>query len=407
VNAPLRLAASLAFAVAVAACNSNGGTPTVPSAGSQNTDARQLIPDWQAKHEAYPACAGARGGGLFQCDALVYYKPADVNPNVGGLSAQDLETAYNLPSSTDGSGQIVAVVDAYDNPDVASDLATYRSEFNLGTANFTKYNQTGNPSDYPTPNKGWGVEIDLDVEMVSASCPNCTIYLIEANNNDTNNLFAAEKEAVKLGATIVTNSWGGGAGSSSGDAFDTPGVVYLASAGDSGYGMQDPADYTTVVSVGGTVLHSAGSGKYTETVWTGTGGGCSVINKPSWQHDPLCSKRTGNDIAAVAAGVAEYDSYDYAGWITIGGTSVASPLMAGVIGLAGNSTSFKGGKPFWKLRAHAHETDFNTQITGSMTKCPSNYVGTYICTAGLTGSKAYKTYSGPTGWGSPNGIAGF
>ncbi len=103
--------------------------------------------------------------------------------------------------------------------------------------------------------------------------------------------------------------------------------------------MQDPADYSTVVSVGGTVLTLPAPAKATQRrCGPSSGGGCSVVTKPSWQHDPTCSKRTGNDVAAVAASVAEYDSYGYAGWITIGGTSVSSPLLAGVIGLAGNAS---------------------------------------------------------------------
>jgi subtilase family serine protease len=406
VNGPFRLAASLVFAVAVAAC-SNGNTPTLPAAGGQTTGATQKVWRMDATHTAHASCDGPRGGGLFQCDLLIYDKPAGANPNeISGLTAADLEKAYKLPSSKKGKGQIVAIVDAYDNPDVASDLAAYRTEFNLGTANFTKYNQKGEQKDYPVANSSWAPEIDLDAQMVSASCPQCTIYLIEAKNNDGNNLYAAEKEAVKLGATIVTNSWGGGAGNPSGGAFDTSGVAYLASAGDGGYGMQDPADFDNVVSVGGTNLDIAGNG-FKEYVWVHSGGGCSVVTKPSWQSDPLCSDRTGNDIAAVASNVAFYDTYDGTGWGTVGGTSVASPLMAGVVALAGNASSFTGGKIFWELNAQAHAKDFNTKITGTVEDCPSNYTGTYLCTAGLTGSKAYETYSGPTGWGSPKGIGGF
>ena len=95
--------------------------------------------------------------------------------------------------------------------------------------------------------------------MVSATCPKCTIYLIESNDNSARSLYAAEKEAVKLGAHIVSNSWGGGYGGPSGGAFDASGVTYLASAGDDGYGIQDPADYDSVVSVGGTVLSKKGT----------------------------------------------------------------------------------------------------------------------------------------------------
>jgi subtilase family serine protease len=407
VNGPLRLAASLAFAAAVAACSSNGSTPTLPAAGGQTADTTHQVWQMDATHTAHAACPGARGGGLFQCDLLIYDTPVGMSPDaISGLTPADFQQAYKLPSATKGKGQIVAIVDAYDNPNVASDLATYRTEFNLGTANFTKYNQKGQQKDYPVGNAGWGGEIDLDVEMVSASCPNCTIYLIEANNNNGSNLYTAEKEAAKLGATIISNSWGGGAGSASGGSFDVSGVAYLASAGDGGYGMQDPADYDTVVSVGGTNLNPNGGG-WKEAVWVHSGGGCSVVTKPSWQSDPLCSKRTGNDIAAVANNVALYDTYPSGGWGLVGGTSVSSPLMAGALALAGNQAMIYGGKTFWELSAKAHAKDFNTNIAGTVEKCPSNYTGTYVCTAGLTGSKAYGTYSSPTGWGSPKGVKGF
>ena len=98
-------------------------------------------------------------------------------------------------------------MDAYDNPNVAKDLAKYRSHFGLPKAKFYKYNQDGQQSNYPKGDAGWGVEIDLDVDMVSASCPNCTIYLVEANSNDTSDTETAETEAVKLGAHITSNSF--------------------------------------------------------------------------------------------------------------------------------------------------------------------------------------------------------
>jgi subtilase family serine protease len=337
-----------------------------------------------------------------QCYVIV--EKTGVSPDVAGWGATSLEAAYNLPSSSKGTGQIVAIVDAYDNPDVASDLAVYRTEYGLPTANFTKYNQTGQTKNYPTGNSGWGVEIDLDVDMASASCPNCTIYLIEANSNNTNDLYAAEKEAVKLGAHVVSNSWGGGGGSASGGAFDTKGVVYLASAGDGGYGTFDPADYGTVVSVGGTVLQAASGSTYTERVWPSSGAGCSVVAKPSWQKDPACSNRTDNDVSAVAAGVAEYDTYSERGWITVGGTSVASPLVAGVYGLAGNASKQDAGKRFWTLTKKQLKKDLHYINTGMVSGCPSSLTGSYLCQAG-TGQ--FGNYSGPTGWGTPNGIGAF
>jgi len=385
--------------LAFAACNA-GGTSSVPAPGQATPQSARSIPTWKANHLAVAACPGSRVNQM-QCDALILAN--GTGPDVGGWTPSDLQTRYNLPSSTKGSGTVVAIVDAFDNPKVASDLAAYRAEFGLPAAKFYKYNQKGQQKNYPSGNKYWGVEIDLDVEMVSAACPNCTIYLIESKNSGTNSLYAAEETAVRLGAHIVSNSWGGGGGSASSGAFAAKGVTYLASAGDSGYGMQDPADYPTVVSVGGTVLQRASS-KYTETVWQDSGGGCSLVEKPSWQGDPDCSERTGNDVAAVAWAVAYYDTYGYRGWFTIGGTSISSPLLAGVFGLASNSTKQDGGKRFWTEPEKKRAKYLHEITRGYLAHCPSQYLNTYICSAG---TNQFGTYSGPSGWGTPNGIGAF
>lgn len=336
-----------------------------------------------------------------QCDALI--ERTRVSPDVAGWGPSNLQAAYNLPSSHKGKGNIVAIVDAFDNPHVASDLAKYRSEFGLPTAHFYKYNQEGRQNNYPRGSMYWGVEIDLDVEMVSAACPNCTIYLIESKNAGSNSLYAAEKTAVKLGAHIVSNSWGGAGGSASAGAFAAPGVTYLASAGDEGYGMQDPADYPTVVSVGGTILHFTSS-HYTEVVWPDSGGGCSFVAKPSWQADPDCSERTGNDVAAAAWNAAEYDTYGYRGWMTTAGTSVSSPLLAGVFGLTKNAAKQEGGKRFWTAPNGKRAQYLHAITNGSLIGCPAQYQNTYICSAG---TNQFGTYSGPSGWGTPNGIGAF
>jgi len=401
-NISYKLAAPLLLALAMAACN-GGGSPSVPSAGNTSADSGRNIPLWQATHSAVRACPGSRVGGLMQCDALI--ESSGISHTVPGWGPPDFQKRYNLPSSTKGTGQIVAVVDAFDNPDVASDMAAYRTEYGLPVGNFTKYNQEGKTSGYPKGNQGWGTEIDLDVQMVSATCPNCTIYLIEAKTNSSKNLYIAEREAVKLGAHVVTNSWGGGGGNPSKSSFDTPGVAYMASAGDGGYGTQDPADFPTVISVGGTLLSKGSGSVYSERVWPDSGGGCSVESKPAWQTDPTCTSRTENDVSAVADGVAEYDTYGYSGWITIGGTSVSSPLIAGVFGLAGNASKMKtdGGERFWTLKGKK-QSDLNYISEGQVMGCPSQYAGTYLCVAG-TGQ--FGNYSGPAGWGTPNGIGAF
>lgn len=397
----LRFFLPMLAVLSVAACNA-GGASNVPSSPNQSSFSTQPIPQWQAKHLARRACPDAPLGYM-HCDVLIESKTGAGPAAVAGLTPANLQARYNLPSSKDGAGQVVAIVDAYDNANAASDLAAYRSYFDLGTAKFTKYNQEGQKKNYPQGNSGWGVEEDLDIEMVSASCPKCTIYLIESNDNSGSNLYAADIEAVKLGAGIVSNSWGGGAGSASGGSFDKKGITYLASAGDDGYGMQDPADYPTVVSVGGTLLSVASGSKFTETVWPDSGGGCSVVNKPSWQKDRGCTFRTGNDVSAVAWHAEEYDTYGYSGsgWFTVGGTSVSSPLVAGMFALAGNSAKQNGGENLWKLTKTELKKDLHYITSGDVKHCPSRLSGTYLCDAG---TKQFGEYSGPAGWGTPNGV---
>jgi subtilase family serine protease len=394
VKVPLKLVAPLVAALAIAACNAGGNT-TMPGASGQTGALVRHIPQWEATHSAIPACVGSRIGQA-QCDVLIA-----VRHDGAGLSAANLEDAYKLPSATKGKGASVYIVDAYDNPDVANDFAEYRSVMGLPVGTLNKYNQQGQESNYPAGNVGWGVEIDLDVEMVSASCPKCTVNLIEANSNSSDDLGAAEVEAVKLGATIISNSYTGGGGDES--DYDTKGVTYLASAGDDGYGILEPASLGSVVAVGGTNLSPDTGNKrgWDETVWPDSGGGCSAQSKPSWQKDPDCTFRTGADISAQASQeVAEYDSYGEGGWLIIGGTSVSSPFIAGVFALAGNSTKQNGGENFWKLSKKKIKKDLYYVSSGNDGSCG----GEYLCTAG---TKQFGDYSGPTGWGTPHGIGAF
>ncbi len=361
------------------------------------------IPAWQAKGLAHAACPQVIGKP--SCLALTINRngisPACVGSTCG-LAPADLQAAYHLPSGTKGAGQIVAIVDFNDNPNVASDLAAYRSEFGLGTANFTKYNEDGQIGNYPPPDPGWGVEIDLDVDMVSAVCPKCTIALIESAGN----IQAAEQTAANLGAHVVSNSWGCPQSDNCGDPnfstyFNIPGVLYLASSGDSGYQGNHPGAPTAladVVSVGGTQLMKSGS-TYSEIAWDGAGSGCATdVTKPSWQHDTGCAGRTVSDISAEAGcspGVAEYDSYQAPGWIGECGTSAASPIVAASYALGGKAQNQDAAAHIWKLKKKLKAKDLHDITSGSNGSCG----GSYLCTAG-TG------YDGPTGWGSPNGVKG-
>ena len=355
---------------------------------------------------------------------------ADATAAHSGLGAQDLQQAYNLVSAaaTRGGTQTVALVDAYDDPTIESDLATYRAYYGLPpctTANgcFRKVNQDGEQGSYPLANPDWDPEIALDTEMVSAICPLCHILLVEANSADEttvmsnpvqhSDLGASVDTAVNLGATEVSNSYGT-AGPEPDQTFwdhyyDHPGVAITASAGDEDYGTIWPAASPYVTAVGGTELVAApGTARgWSESVWgsllpgtlpsdaQGTGSGCSLWEpKPAWQHDAGCSGRTVADVSAVADDIAIYDSSaEIGGWGVVAGTSVSSPIIAAVYALAGNAKSVVYGS-----YPYSHTSRLNDVVDGS-NFTPSSVCG-YLCTA-------EPGYDGPTGNGTPNGIGGF
>ena len=355
------------------------------------------------------AVCGAPGNNAASCHAHVVTDQDDVTPLAStsytyGYRPTDLASAYQLPASTGtpGTGPTVAIVDAYDNPSVASDLAAYRSQFGLGACGsgcFTKVNQTGGTS-YPAGDTGWGSEIDLDVDMVSAACPTCKIMLVEATSNSFANLMIAEDYATAH-ASYVSNSYGGSEfnGETTYDShFNKPGIGITVSSGDNGYGVEFPAASRYVTVVGGTHLTQS-AGVWSESAWSGAGSGCSAYEtKPSWQTDTGCARRTVADVSAVAdpnTGVAVYDSYGSsagANWFVYGGTSVAAPLVAGVWALTGSLTAgtVSGGVPY------ANRSGWKDATGGSNGSCST----AYLC-QGVAG------YDGPTGLGSPIGTSGF
>jgi subtilase family serine protease len=301
----------------------------------------------------------------------------------------------------------VAIVDAYDDPNVAADLAVYRSYFSLPAASFTKYNQKGQTGDYPPASVGWASEESLDVDMVSASCPNCSIALIEANSAKVTDLEASVDEAVALGAHIVSNSYACykrcGLKRSH---YDVPGITFVAGSGDWGYGVgiDGPAQFDSVVAAGGTALYVDHNTKrgFREKAWFGATSGCTGEIKPSWQHDPGCSRRTATDVASLAdptTGPNYYDTYGYSGWGVGGGTSAASPFLAGIFALAGNAMMQNGGETFWH-KSHEGSEDLNHIAAGENGSCTPSY----LCE---DGTHEYRSYGGPTGWGTPNGVGAF
>ncbi len=357
------------------------------------------------------ACEPTNQRGRMRCFARVVTNQEGIVELAAapkGLGPADLRSAYKLPTSG-GAGKIIAIVDAQDNPNAESDLAVYRAQYGLSpctTANgcFMKVNQDGNASPLPTPDKGWAMEMALDLDTASAACPDCKLLLVEANNPTMEDLGAAVLTAVRLGAAVVSNSYGGLEDESiaATDAmyFNHPGVGIFVSSGDRGYETNYPASSQYVTAVGGTTLSKDSSARgWSEKVWGswlskilgGAGSGCSkFISKPTWQKDTGCSQRTVADVSAVAdpaSGLAVYSTYGGGGWMTVGGTSASSPIVAAIYALTGHAAA-DASLSYQKPSAFFDITRGNNGI------CTPGY----LCTGGAA-------YDGPTGNGSPNGSA--
>jgi hypothetical protein len=330
-----------------------------------------------------------------------------VSPPAGGYGPASLQAAYNIDPSA-GAGRTVALVESGGYSKAESDLQVYRNLFGLPlctSANgcFKVVNQTGQTTGLPPDsNVADPGEDMLDLEMVSAMCPNCNILMVETKTFTSPDLATAVDTAVALGAAAVSNSYS--ASEESTDAaqvaphYNHPGVFITASSGDSGYSAEagQPATFATVIAVGGTTLVRDPSTPrgWKETVWNMSGSGCSkYIPKPAWQTDPGCSgKRTVADVAFDAdwtnSGVAVYTSTE-GGWGVDGGTSAAAPAVAAIYTLVGNGV---GDASY----IYSHASALYNITSGTNGTCSV----TYLCTAG-------PGYSGPVGWGTPNGTGAF
>ena len=321
---------------------------------------------------------------------------------LGGYSPADLRSAYNV-SGEGGKGVTIAITIAYDYPTAESDLAVYRKTYGLAPCTstsgcFEKVNQEGKAENYPAPSSGWAAEAALDLDMVSAMCPQCKLLLVEANDNTLANLPLAVDTAAALGASVISDSWGGEEFSEEASLdlhLNHPGIPVLFASGDSSYGAQYPASSPDVIAAGGTSLRKDHSTRgWRETAWIGAGSGCSAYEKkPAWQTDGGCARRTVADVSAVAdpeTPVSLYDTYGaYEGWELFGGTSVATPLLAGVEGHFSAAQRSKGAELFWEEGPEGKLYDITEGRNGACRPEPE-----YLCLARLG-------YDGPSGWGSP------
>ncbi|HSZ13528.1 MAG TPA: PKD domain-containing protein [Solirubrobacteraceae bacterium] len=396
----------------------------------------------------------------------------------GGLTPADMASAYGYDPTVGGTGQTIAIVDAYNDPNIEGDLGEFDTNYGIAPCTkedgcFTDVSQAGSTTLPEDDTTGWSVEISLDVEMAHSACPNCKILLVEAQSESLEDLATAVGEAVALGATEVSNSYGGpeaAIGAAMEADYRHPGVVIAAATGDSGYydwteanqGVplsklaqrpNVPASLNSVVAVGGTTLELGGAGKRdSETVWNGdgpfnesyfeyglaegaTGGGCSrLFTAQLWQQSTpgfaatgCGSKRLAADVSADAnpyTGFDIYDSYDCGpecqafgageGWLTIGGTSLSTPLISSLYALAGGSNAV--AYPSLTLYGHLENASDLYDVTeGGNGFCDDNGLaceadaeyGVDIDCEGTTACNAAPGFDGPSGVGTPNGLGLF
>jgi subtilase family serine protease len=340
----------------------------------------------------HPALTGRR-----ECDAIVRADAARLARGEGcnrtvPYCASDLQAAYGMTqlARSAGKGAIVGVVDAYGYPNAASDLGVYRKRMGLPACALSSgclriVNQSGRTGPLPKPNADanddWRSDEALDLDMVSALCPNCRILLVQANSNRTSDLAVGVNAAVGLGAVAVSNSYSGPEENSVNASYRRAGRAITASAGDSGSGARAPCSYASVVCVGGTSLLATASGRgWSERAWSDGGNGCSAyVGKPPWQHYTGCTTRSEVDLSAVgdpATGVAVYDS-SRGGWEQVGGTSVGAALLAALFALGPNAARANAAQWIWRHGRSAFR---------------------HVSTRGA--------YDASTGWGTPQGVTG-
>jgi subtilase family serine protease len=389
-------------------------------------------------HSIAPLWARLRGGtalceqaerdhaACFAAANLATTVPSAAPAAVYGLTPDDLSSLYAYPQPGAqgrlGAGATVAIVVAHDYVHAERDLAVYRSYYKLPPCSSASgclskvgaaapaaggknaQSISANPT---SPNEiGWAAEADIDMDVTSAVCPNCRIVLAEAKSDSLSDLANAVSAALQAGASIVNASYGAReslADPQINSVYENGRVKIVASSGDWGYGVYYPAADPDVIAVGGTSLDTDGT-HVTETVWGGTGSGCSaVFAKPLWQLQYAfawgpCLGRSVADVAAVAdpqTGVAMYDSALYGksgGWSVAGGTSVSAPIVAALYALSGDALRGTGAQTLYAAAPGA----FSPVTAGANGRCRP----AYLCTAG-------PGYSGPGGLGVPQGLTGF
>ena len=346
----------------------------------------------------------------------------------GGESPANVITAYGFnklicthTTTTDwtdpalcGHGQTIAIVDAYDDPNVVSDLQTFDTQFGLPACSDANGCFTKNTQGTPATDSGWAMEISLDVQWAHSIAPGAKIVLVESSDNSLGNLLTGVDTAVGTGAKQVSNSWGGNefSGETNYDYhFNSPTASFYAASGDSGHGVIWPAASPYVVSVGGTTLTTDSSGNWvSESAWSGSGGGTSTYEpKPSYQNNfNSNSKRTVPDVAYDGdpnTGFYVYDSVPIngnSGWWIVGGTSAGAPQWAAISAIA-NSQNANLASASFEANSALYNAASGAQSSPQTNPYLANYHDITTGNDGSCGSicNAIVGYDEVTGLGTP------
>jgi len=316
-------------------------------------------------------------------------------PPSSALTPARLRHAYGFDLITNqGKGQIIGIVDAYDDPDAEADLGVFSAQFGLPACTSSNgcFRKVYSGGSQPASNANWAIEISLDVQWAHAIAPQATILLVEAPSNSLSALLGAVDVAVRNGASVVSMSWTVGEfnGESSYDThFVSSGVTFLAASGDSGTGVAYPAASPDVIGVGGTTLTLGSTGNYQgETAWSGSGGGISSKeHEPSFQSqfgipDDASGYRGAPDVgynANPATGFAVYDSLGisgYSGWFQVGGTSAGTPQWAALVAIvnslrvaARKATLTNADVALYSVAKTSLSTDLHSVVQGTNGNC--------------------------------------
>jgi subtilase family serine protease len=309
----------------------------------------------------------------WQAEPLHRVKASGFNPNALGdgqpyFNPAEIKAAYGLSTILSaGSGTTIAIVDAYDNPKVASDLALFSAQFGLPTASLEVHKM----SSFVRADSGWALEIALDVQWAHAIAPGARILLVEANSASLGDLLSAVNYArSRSDVSAISMSWGSNefSGESAYESYFTSayGASFFASSGDTGGAIIWPSSSANVVSVGGTTLTQVGSG-YVETAWSDSGGGISTqIAKPAYQASVPYGMRSTPDVSYVGdpnTGFLVINNYGKTttnNWYVVGGTSAGAPQWAAIyaIGKSATNANFYAGYP------GSYGVDFTDVVNG-------------------------------------------